>query len=774
MTETVEAPARRSVKRRRSHVTPQQNLALAVVVTLAAVAAALADAAPTGYTTLDLVYRVILAVGVTVAASRARRWSLVVGTALCVAGSLGLPMLVAAVAFIVSAYMVAADSRNRVIGSLLGALIVFGSLHLTLDWFTGSTTLLGGAAVFCVVRSGYRNTGSAARKNWRRAIVLLIVFVVAATVLAALGALLSAKSLEDAVSRTKEGVAAVHDGRTPAAAVDFEVASHHFESASGTLDAWWTTPAKFVPFVSQNMHLVSAVSEAGRDLTLAGKRTASEVDYNQLSSHDGGIDLAVLSRLAAPVLDASKHLDRAMASVSHLESPWLVGLLSDQFDEFRSRVGQLQREATLAKFGITNGPALLGSGGARRYLVLFGDPAEARDIGGHIGNWCELSVDHGHLSLVHVGTPLEISRRASDQELALDPKGFDPSLISPQPGRYPQNWGGSPDFQMDARLAADLYQRANPTKPVDGVLYADPYTLAAMLRVTGPMQVPGLDRVLRADGAVQFLTQGQFTAFATQHEADDSLTGLIRNTFDAFTKVRLPGPKNFADLFGDVARHGRLRFVSLHGDDHALLGRLGLDAGVPFGDSGDLLGVISRNGNPNKLDAFLHRSSTYQVRWDPGSGEVQATASVELKADQLPPGLPTYVVGNEQARPLGTNVTDLALISPFELTGVTVDGAEAQVSPVFDGRWWRYIVRIDVAPGQTRRVVFHLEGNVDTGDHYRLAIIGQPLLHEGPIHLDLTASRSEIVPGRGIEVDGGHVTANVTDQGVTVFDVVAQ
>ena len=159
-------------------------------------------------------------------------------------------------------------------------------------------------------------------------------------------------------------------------------------------------------------------------------------------------------------------------------------------DDVSIRVRELRSEAEIATLAVEHLPALLGSDVPRRYLVLLGNPAEARDLGGHIGNWAELVVADGRIDLVQVGTPAELAFPTASPP-GVDLSGYPASLVETKPALFPQNWGADADLPTVASLSATLF-RARTGRGVDGVMYADPSAFGQMLAITGPVPVPGL------------------------------------------------------------------------------------------------------------------------------------------------------------------------------------------------------------------------------------------------------------------------------------------
>jgi hypothetical protein len=112
------------------------------------------------------------------------------------------------------------------------------------------------------------------------------------------------------------------------------------------------------------------------------------------------------------------------------------------------------------------------------------------------------------------------------------------------------------------------------------------------------------------------------------------------------------------------------------------------------------------------------------------------------------------VIGNDAGYAPGTNVTDVVVMTPFELKSVKVSGVDTPSHPLLEGRIWRHTVRVAVPSGGTTTVVFQLEGAVTAGSRYQLAFIGQPLVNESNVNVTvLPTSGTTVVKGAGAAHD---------------------
>ncbi|MCO5321143.1 MAG: DUF4012 domain-containing protein [Microthrixaceae bacterium] len=737
------APPRRKHLERRP--VSQRQLALVVAFALLAAVAAVvfSSAAPTNTVWIDAVERALAAGLITVAASRARRWTLVVGAVVVTAASPWPQLLVGVLALFGTVFLVETRRRDRLLGALIGGFVAVLSMRLDVPGPTGVETLVALVATAPIVVSGYRRSSLVVRRIARRSLAVVAVFVVVTTALAAIAGVLSLGHLNTAVTQTETAVDLAGEGTGDESAAAFEEANNSFGAAQNTIGAAWASGARFIPIVGANLAAAQRAVDAGVELTDAGASLVSGAEFDTVQLDGGGVDLVALEEFAPRVVGASDALATATEKIDGSYSTWLVPQVRTRLDEVHERLGTVGSDADNAAVAVNGLPSLLGADGPRRYLFLFGNPAESRDMGGHIGNWAEVVADNGRIDLIEVGRPLELSMPDLSEEFA---ERYPASFTDMDPARSPQNLGATPDLALTAQVAGELFE-ASTGRAVDGVAYADVEAFAAMLDLAGDVEVqtPSGPVVLNSDNAVEFLTRSQYELFDSDEASGDALDAVIETTFDRLTTTKLPGPESLGELYAPLVNDGRFQFYSLHDDDVAMLDHFGLDGAVLDPDGQDLLGVFNRNVGPNKIDSFLERDVDTDITWDPTTGAVGSTVTVEVH-NSAPTDLTNELIGgNITASPTGTNVTEVVVLSPFRLQSLSVDGLDTAPQPLREGDLWRYAVRVAVAPTATVTVQYRLVGRVVAGPEYRLRYIGQPLVNSGELSVNLEPLEGEIV-----------------------------
>ncbi len=164
---------------------------------------------------------------------------------------------------------------------------------------------------------------------------------------------------------------------------------------------------------------------------------------------DGRIDLVRIGELKPLAIELADVLERTVEEVGRVDVGWLVSPVASQIDDLQTELDDSVPAARNAAEALDAAPTLLGADGPRTYLVLAGNPAESRELGGFVGGFGLLTADAGELSFDTVAYP--------DVQLALEelepqlPSGVPAPYAAARPQVFAQNWTDWPDFPEVAR-----------------------------------------------------------------------------------------------------------------------------------------------------------------------------------------------------------------------------------------------------------------------------------------------------------------------------------
>ena len=624
------------------------------------------------------------------------------------------------------------------VGAAVGGLAAVALLRATDLGFTGSSALAAAAAVTPLLASGYRHAGRRSRRRARRGTLAAAVVVAVLGAAYAAAAVTARPAVEQGMVELRAGLDAARAGDDVAAAGELSAAAASFGDAEDRLGAWWAVPATWLPGVGPNADAVETLASGTAAVAREAAAAAVDADTDTLTVQGGRLDLDRVAALAPPLERVQAELAGMDDDIDGLDSPWLLAPVADRRDRVATEVAAAAPEVDLAADAVGVLPAMFGADGTSRWFVAFVTPVEARGRTGFMGNFAELTAVDGQVTMTRFGRASELesggtpgaARTISGPADYLDRwERFDPETTW-------RNVTMSPDFPSIGAVMAELYPQSGG-QPVDGVIAVDPEGLAALMQLTGPVPVSGLDEPLTADGAAEFLLQGQYTRIEDNEDRIDALESLARGTFDRLTTGDLPGPRAVADALGRAVAGGHLHAWGADPDQQALFEDVGLDGALdPV--RGDFLGVVSNNAVGNKIDLFLQRDVAYDVNWDPATGALFATATVTLTNSAPAEGLPPIVIGSPLSGPgsppSGTNRTYLSVYTPWILDGAVVDGAPAEIERQVERDRYAYSLFLDVPPGGTRTVTLELRGLLGAR-RYGLDVATQPLVR--PDRLDL-------------------------------------
>ncbi|HUC33066.1 MAG TPA: DUF4012 domain-containing protein, partial [Ilumatobacteraceae bacterium] len=273
-----------------------------------------------------------------------------------------------------------------------------------------------------------------------------------------------------------------------------------------------------------------------------------------------------------------------------------------------------------------------------------------------------------------------------------------------------------PDMPTVGEAFAQMYRGATGDS-IDGVIVLDPAGLAALLDVTGPIEVEGLDFKLSSKNAERFLLVDQYEIPEAEREL--ILEAITDGAVNALLTDELPDPTAMIASLSKPALEGHLSVWAADPAIESMITTVGIDGALPPLDTvadRDGLAVVTNNASANKIDSFLQRTITYNAASTSSTGHVDATLTVTL-TNTATTELATYIIDNKVGLPQAYNRTMLSVYSPLTLTGMTAD---AETTPTFTQTelgWKVYSTYVDIGPGETVTLTFTLEGAIEPGDY---------------------------------------------------------
>ena len=411
-------------------------------------------------------------------------------------------------------------------------------------------------------------------------------------------------ALNDVAIRVSALGDALAAGRHHQVDENLDAAAHSAAKArANTRGPVWFVASR-LPWVGDDVTAVRTVADVARDLTDetlpdlvdAGNRFGPAV----LKPRGGRIAIdkipAVqpdLDRGAAGLADASDRVDV-------LDTSGLVTEVRGPVVELQDKLGTASNVAKQAATAARLLPPMLGADGARNYLLLFQNNAEARAQGGLPGAIAVLTARDGFL---------QMNRQTRPGEIGTFPDGIvrltadERELFTERLGIYPQDATFVPDFARSSAILRQMYQARLPER-IDGVISVDPVALSYMLRGTGPLKLSS-GTTLTADNAASYLMNQVYKDVPDPVQQDALFADAARRSFQALiTQVR--DPKALLAGLSQAATERRLMLWSSRPDEEKEIVGTSIAGLLPTREANrPEVGVYVNDSSADKLSYYL-------------------------------------------------------------------------------------------------------------------------------------------------------------------------
>ncbi len=466
----------------------------------------------------------------------------------------------------------------------------------------------------------------------------------------AIGALLTGlgarRDLAGARAALERGRQALAGGDLAAAEAAFEEAEHRSLRASRTADGPWLRALGALPWIGRSADALRAVAEAGVRISRAGRLITDAIrdlpeGLASLAPGRGRLRPAPFVALGQAAGRADELVTRALAGLRAAPHRLLPGPLAEGLATAEAEAEELHEQLETAGTILRGAPALLGADRPRRYFLGAQNPSELRGTGGVMGAFSILTVDRGRFSFTPF-RPIQTLPAPDPAEVPAPVPGFADNYDGFRAdGRFWLAMNVSPDFPSVATVLLDAYERLRGER-LDGVILADPFALQALLRVTGPAQVPALGRTIGPGSVVPFLTVEAYGLYRDQATRKRVLGEVAQAAFERFLARGTASPRDLGVL-ARAAGEGHVLLATTDPGIQAALERTGA-GGALRADGADLLAVIENSAGGTKLDPFEDRELRVGVELWP-DGAARTTVGLRLTNETPVSGLPRYVVG---------------------------------------------------------------------------------------------------------------------------------
>lgn len=447
------------------------------------------------------------------------------------------------------------------------------------------------------------------------------------------------QAVSDATSHSDASRLAEANRQFARSRVHFETALHQVQG-DPVLVAAHLVPVVGQAYVGPRLDAAAAIAEMGIALDDAGTGAAT-IDATLLkpatADVHGGERLVQILKTADPIVkQVVADLNRAQKQANLIDVRLIPASqrasVAKAKDEIQKGLDGLSEFQKLA-------PALLdvlGQSGAKTYLIEQIDPAELRAGGGFIGSFALLSIDKGKITLqqgsdvatIDVPYPTPGAKDYVRQPEPLDEfTGVGRGWVFGDSNFYP-------DFATSAKTGEALFL-GQTGKKVDGIISIDPWAVASLLEVTGPLNLPTWNVTINAKTfAEEVFLREEVTANQVQNRKQffPDVANLLLEKLSTLSADQWP---NLLTVLNSTVTQRHLQVYFNTAATETELNRMGWTGTMVKPAGQETMMEVESNFGGTKANHFLTRS--YNLQLTAAGGVLHHNLVIDFK-DSTPPG----------------------------------------------------------------------------------------------------------------------------------------
>ncbi|HUG86260.1 MAG TPA: DUF4012 domain-containing protein, partial [Euzebya sp.] len=314
----------------------------------------------------------------------------------------------------------------------------------------------------------------------------------------------------------------------------------------------------------------------------------------------------------------------------------------------------------------------------------------------------------------------------------------------------------SADLPTVSQAILNIYEHVEGER-LDGVILADAHVLEALVRATGPVDIPQVGLV-PASEIVATLSNDAYDALPDSNARKALLGQVAAATLEGFLqRGAASDPVRAARVLVEAGGRGHLQMFSADPEEQAALLETGLSGSLmtppdPDAVADVTMGVFSNNTGANKTDFYTDRVVEVDMQLLPNGGAV-ATVAVTHTNDTPTSELPVDVIGpNTEDVGVGENrlVTSLWCRGGCQLIGAGRDGADVGLTADVEAGFDVFTINQLLQPGGEETITFDLLLPTMAADgEMSLRFANQASVNPTRLRVDVTVPEGQEVHDRG-------------------------
>jgi len=392
-----------------------------------------------------------------------------------------------------------------------------------------------------------------------------------------------------------------------------------------------------LPVIGTQRHGLIQLSTDVEEAAATGNYLLGAINRLVAASHGTTVSLPELAGLEYFVVEGRLHL-------AALDRPTggLVGPIGAARSEFDQQDAKLVRLLALSAKTITFARPFLGDDGPQTYLVAGENNAEMRD-GGAVLSLDVLTSSNGTFTIAQdasygqytLSSPADVTLPAGTQKIF---GAYKPT----------QEWpdvDATADFALTGESMRAMWAEATGQQ-VNGVIGIDLPGVISLLKLTGPVLVPGIGQPINASNAADILLNREYigdTVNDPQNARRDKIAAVVKAAVDRMRTEHVDLDAFASALSRDVEGRHLMVWSAVPSTESGLAS---LDAAgtLTTGDRDRSFHVAVENSTSDKLDYFVGVGVKMDVTVD-SSGNALINTTISVANHALPGQPPSYQYG---------------------------------------------------------------------------------------------------------------------------------
>lgn len=248
----------------------------------------------------------------------------------------------------------------------------------------------------------------------------------------------------------------------------------------------------------------------------------------------------------------------------------------------------------------------------RRFLILLQNNMELRPGGGFLGQYAVLKVKNGEVISTYIEDANLLDQRITAK--IKPPYPFE-RMMSIKKWKF-RDSNFSPDFPTNVEKAKYFYQLSGGNNNFDGVIAINADVLSHVLKITGPIKVPGYPGEYNSDNVVLDLEEQVEKVYIFNENLDTQNRKAIIKKMGEIIIGKLVNLRNIpriADLVLEELRNKNIMFSFDDKDLQNLIAEVHWDGAVAQDWDGDYLMITDANMGAFKSDYYVKREVEYEL-----------------------------------------------------------------------------------------------------------------------------------------------------------------